>query len=343
MITKFLVPGMSMASWIFGLYGGGDEPEPPAVPSPTQVSESAVQAQAANLPEILRAQQEFGPQFVEAQLALQEQFAPRALKDQLALQQQFAPGFAEATRDITQILRPEAIAGQERLLEELQRPLAETLSPEEEAAFQRSSRAATSVRGLGESGFGALEEVRGLTDLRNQLRQQRLNLALSTVGAIPTQPTQMPTPQVSAGQLVQNVQPATFFGGQQAQQSTLANIFGTQEQSRIAQRGQNIQLLGDIVGGGSQIGAALATGAAASDIRLKDDLKEVGKLENGIKVYTWKWNEKATEVFGLVGRSVGVIAQEAQEVMPDAIIEKDGYLMVNYDKILGEVSNEYRI
>jgi hypothetical protein len=49
---------------------------------------------------------------------------------------------------------------------------------------------------------------------------------------------------------------------------------------------------------------------------------------------TYDWNELAgprrTEL-----REVGVIAQEIQKVLPEAVIEKeDGYLTVKYDRII---------
>ena len=82
----------------------------------------------------------------------------------------------------------------------------------------------------------------------------------------------------------------------------------------------------------SQIASAAATGAkfAMSDKRLKSKITFVGKLENGIKIYKWKWSEKGKE---LAGDQVefGVIAQEVQKIVPEAVKRgPDGYLMVNY-------------
>jgi hypothetical protein len=81
-----------------------------------------------------------------------------------------------------------------------------------------------------------------------------------------------------------------------------------------------------------------AAGTAASlynmsDIKLKTNIKQVGKLNNGIKVYTWNWTEEAK---GIVGDQVeyGVIAQEVMEVVPEAVIEgNDGYLRVSYEAL----------
>jgi hypothetical protein len=73
-----------------------------------------------------------------------------------------------------------------------------------------------------------------------------------------------------------------------------------------------------------------ATIAGMSDIRLKVNIQEYGKLSNGIKTYTWDWTEKGRELAGdQIGH--GVIAQEVAEIFPDAVIVgDDGYMRVNY-------------
>lgn len=76
------------------------------------------------------------------------------------------------------------------------------------------------------------------------------------------------------------------------------------------------------------------TAMMGSDKRLKKNIKQLGSLDNGMNIYRWEWNELAGE-FGLEGESVGVIAQEAADIMPDAVIESsDGYLLVDYSKVL---------
>ena len=69
-----------------------------------------------------------------------------------------------------------------------------------------------------------------------------------------------------------------------------------------------------------------------SDIKLKKGLKTIGKLDNGIKIYSWKWNDVADDM-GCSDDSYtkGVIAQEVQEIVPDAVMQDaSGFLMVNY-------------
>lgn len=76
------------------------------------------------------------------------------------------------------------------------------------------------------------------------------------------------------------------------------------------------------LGGGAGIGAGAA---AMSDLRLKEDIKLIGN-ENGHNIYSFKYKNQD-------GKYEGVMAQEVQKIDPEAVIEKDGYLAVDYDKI----------
>jgi len=74
----------------------------------------------------------------------------------------------------------------------------------------------------------------------------------------------------------------------------------------------------------------LTLAASASDETLKADIKLIGRLKNGIELFSWKWNEKA-EFLGVSGETQGVIAQRIQEIIPEAVLRhSDGYLMVDY-------------
>jgi hypothetical protein len=95
-----------------------------------------------------------------------------------------------------------------------------------------------------------------------------------------------------------------------------------------------------VVGGGpspfSQIMNAAGTIAGIakmSDIRLKKDIKRIGKLPSGINLYTWKWNDLGKKLAkGTL--EIGVLAQEVQLIKPEAVITRpDGYLMVNYGSL----------
>ena len=68
-------------------------------------------------------------------------------------------------------------------------------------------------------------------------------------------------------------------------------------------------------------------GGRRSDFRLKHEIILLGHLNNGLGFYRFVYNggEKAY---------VGVIAQEVQKVIPQAVVrDRDGYLRVFYNKV----------
>ena len=80
-----------------------------------------------------------------------------------------------------------------------------------------------------------------------------------------------------------------------------------------------------LIGSLGKVGAAGIT-AIFSDERLKDNIIKIGESEFGINIYKFNYKGKP-EVYE------GVIAQEVQKSNPEAVIEKDGFLAVNYDLI----------
>lgn len=79
---------------------------------------------------------------------------------------------------------------------------------------------------------------------------------------------------------------------------------------------------------------ALLTGGAiaASDIRLKTDVKPLGQRSDH-NWYSWVWNELAEKLFGLTGMAEGVIAQEVMITHPQAVLMIDDYYHVNYGRL----------
>ena len=79
----------------------------------------------------------------------------------------------------------------------------------------------------------------------------------------------------------------------------------------------------------------LTLGASMSDMRLKTNIEQVGNLPSGLGIYTWDWTNDAMSN-GLAGdMTIGVLAQEAQVVAPDAVVTtSSGYLAVDYQKLL---------
>ena len=74
----------------------------------------------------------------------------------------------------------------------------------------------------------------------------------------------------------------------------------------------------------AQMGFGLA---AASDIRLKENIEEVGESLDGHNIYEWNYKHDKTT------RYRGVIAQEVMKINPEAVGIRHNYLTVNYDRI----------
>jgi hypothetical protein len=78
-------------------------------------------------------------------------------------------------------------------------------------------------------------------------------------------------------------------------------------------------------------------GAKLSDIRLKTNIKPLGK-ENGVNVYSWDWNEDGKRIADPAQPTVGVMAQELQETHPHLVqLGPDGFLRVDYSGLAAEV------
>lgn len=117
--------------------------------------------------------------------------------------------------------------------------------------------------------------------------------------------------------------------------STLANIANSggqalggamqqAEQARQAQKASKGAGIGGLASGVLSLGTSAAT--AFSDERLKENIKSVGKLDNGLNVYSYNFK-------GSPKTEIGLIAQEVIQLHPRAV-HKDpsGYLKVDYLK-----------
>lgn len=104
--------------------------------------------------------------------------------------------------------------------------------------------------------------------------------------------------------------------------------------ARTEQAGQQ-QTIDNLLGLGA---LGLKAYSAFSDIRLKEDIQLVGK-RHGYNWYVWKWNKQA-EKLGLFGYEAGYMAHEINEVLPDAISEKNGYAVIDIRKVERETKRE---
>jgi hypothetical protein len=81
-------------------------------------------------------------------------------------------------------------------------------------------------------------------------------------------------------------------------------------------------------GGGGRGGGGRGGGGRRSDIRLKQDIVPLGRLDNGLELYRFRYKGSDRTAY------VGVMAQEVQQIEPAAISRgADGYLRVDYDRL----------
>ena len=80
-------------------------------------------------------------------------------------------------------------------------------------------------------------------------------------------------------------------------------------------------------GGGFGGGGGRGGGGRRSDMRLKHDIVLLGRLDDGLGYYRFVYNGGRTTY-------VGVMAQQVQTVMPEAVTRgPDGYMRVSYDRL----------
>lgn len=73
------------------------------------------------------------------------------------------------------------------------------------------------------------------------------------------------------------------------------------------------------------LGAGAQMALMASDARLKEDVQKVGKLDNGLNVYLYRYKSGGPY-------HIGVMAQEVENINPSAVHEIEGFLAVDYQE-----------
>lgn len=115
-----------------------------------------------------------------------------------------------------------------------------------------------------------------------------------------------------------------LFGAEQANIQMTNNNTNLNKQLKQSNRNAMYQALGSL--GGAGIGAA----AMASDQNLKENIKHISFSPSGIPICEFEYKNKN---FGK-GRYVGVMAQDVEKIIPEAVITTDeGYKMVDYSMI----------
>jgi hypothetical protein len=129
--------------------------------------------------------------------------------------------------------------------------------------------------------------------------------------------------------MMQGLQGLTGLAGMQTGETNIANLMAGIGQTK----GQAIVGAGQAQQAGQQqlINTAMSAASMFSDRRLKKAIRFIGKM-GPHNIYEWVWNETA-EALGLYGPGLGVMAEEAAKVTPEAIGEMAGYQTVNYSLI----------
>lgn len=126
------------------------------------------------------------------------------------------------------------------------------------------------------------------------------------------------------------VQNPTYAQNAQMPQVAGADILGATQQGYNAQlanvNAQNAAS-GNFMGGLMNLGGAYLM----SDENLKTDIKRIGTHDLGIGIYSYNYKDGYDLPKGI---QVGVMAQEVEKVMPDAVIVTDnGFKAVNYEML----------
>lgn len=234
-------------------------------------------------------------------------------------------------------------------------------------------------QGLGTSEAGALGSAGGnIANLQNQLGGNAANVFGNTsnnlaglrsqagqqvAGQLNQQTSGLSNNQLALGQMLAGLD--TNTASQLANLLTSGGTAGSQNQMNLATllanlatgQGSNLSQIqigqGNAQAGGtvgSAAGAREGAGAAipvignvlgslfSSDERLKDNITPLADGPVGLFAWTWKHIKEIPEQ--LRGSwSIGVIAQEVQQKFPECVVERDGFLAVDYSKLSQEVAN----
>jgi len=85
---------------------------------------------------------------------------------------------------------------------------------------------------------------------------------------------------------------------------------------------------------GSAIGSGVALYAKGSDVRIKQNIKQIGFLPNGVPWYSFEYKPEYRNTWGH-GVMHGTMAHDVEKIIPDAVsVHADGYKLVDYSKVL---------
>jgi len=279
-----------------------------------------------------------GPNIAQFQNPYEQQVIDRTQQDierqrqmaqnTLGYQASQAGAFGGSRQGVAESMTNEAFA----------RQAADTLAQQRQQGFNTALGAAQNQQGIGLQASGQLADISNLgfgraMDITRQQQQQGLAMQALNQQIIdaarqqyagftgaPERALQLPIAAVSAGNMGQGTQTATT-----QQQPGLLNYLSL---------------------GASLAAAPMATASGAptlmgslfpSDRRLKTNIQPYAE-RNGLKFYTWDWNDEGKRVADPAQPTVGVMADELQATHPHLVhMADDGYLRVDYGGLAGEL------
>ena len=156
----------------------------------------------------------------------------------------------------------------------------------------------------------------------------KYNIPLNTLSSLRT------GAQVQNPTFINAPQQATTTGADMlsAAQATGQYNLGASNASAAAQSGFNQGLMGL---GGSLGSAAIMGSMSNSDIRMKENIKVIGLLPNGLNIYEFEYKPEFKDgEFAGYGKHIGVMAQEVEKIMPEAVyVDSNGYKLLDYAQL----------
>ncbi len=196
----------------------------------------------------------------------------------------------------------------------------------EQQGLQRMLQAGLANQGAGLQGAGQRLQAAGQL---GRLSQQGFDMGRTLTGDVREQGNMQ---QLMQQQLIDAAK-KQFAGYTGAPASTIGYLSQALGASTIPQSQQTTKQ------NGIMDYLTMGTMLAASDKRLKTNIKELGRLDNGLGVYSWDWTKDADEKGLSNSMRLGFIAQEVEKVMPENVVTMpSGYLAVNYGNIFEELA-----
>ena len=203
--------------------------------------------------------------------------------------------------------------------------------------------------GIPTQALGPLQSYLGTIGSIEELGQQPFQLGLQVGGAAQPGATAGASLLQSGLSNAAQSQLAGQLAGQQQQAGLSSGLLGSLGNIGMINQLRTGSMFGagglsgltsSIGSGLSGLGTSLMGGLGSiasmfSDIRTKQNLERVGRLSNGLNLYSFEYKPEFQDMEGAgKGRFVGVLADEVENVMPEAVsVNKDGYKMVDYSLI----------